>query len=69
MRKYPLTDPDRVKNAIKYFKFCGKENREELAKNIEKAVKKFKIELVVTKGNPIIEYIPSAKVVPLKIKK
>ena len=24
MRKYPLTDPDRVKNAIKYFKFCGK---------------------------------------------
>ena len=24
LRKYPMTDPDRVKNAIKYFKFCSK---------------------------------------------
>lgn len=63
LRKYPLTDPDRVKNAIKYFKFCGKENRKELAGNIKKAVKKFKIEMVVTRGNPIIEYFPNAKVV------
>ena len=64
LRKYPMTDPDRVKNAIKYFKFCSKENRPELARNIKKAVKKFNIEMVVTRGNPIIEYFPDAKVVP-----
>lgn len=70
LRKYPMTDPDRVKNAIKYFKFCAKENREELAKNIKKAVKKFNIEVVITRGNPIIEYFPDAKVVaPQKRKK
>ena len=63
LRKYPMTDPDRVKNAIKYFRFCAKENRPELAKNIQKAVKKFNIEVVVTRGNPIIEYFPNAKVV------
>lgn len=70
LRKYPMTDPDRVKNAIKYFKFCSKENRPELAQNIKKAVKKFKIDVVVTRGNPIIEYFPNAKVVaPQKRKK
>ena len=70
LRKYPMTDPDRVKNAIKYFKFCSKENRPELARNIKKAVKKFNIEMVVTRGNPIIEYFPDAKVVsPHKRKK
>lgn len=70
LRKYPMTDPDRVKNAIKYFKFCAKENRPELARNIKKAVKKFNIEVVVTRGNPIIEYFPDAKVVaPQKRKK
>lgn len=70
LRKYPMTDPDRVKNAIKYFKFCSKENRPELARNIKKAVKKFNIEMVVTRGNPIIEYFPDAKVVsPQKRKK
>ena len=68
MRKYPLTDPDRVKNAIKYFKFCGKENRAELAKNIEKAAKKFKIEIVVTRGNPIADYIKGVKEVAPKKK-
>lgn len=70
LRKYPMTDPDRVKNAIKYFKFCSKENRPELARNIKKAVKKFNIDMVVTRGNPIIEYFPDAKVVsPQKRKK
>ena len=66
LRKYPMTDPDRVKNAIKYFKFCSEENRDELAKNIKKAVKKFNIEVIVTRGNPIIKYFPDAKVVTNK---
>ena len=69
LRKYPMTDPDRVKNAIKYFKFCSKENRKELAENIKKAVKKFHIEVVVTRGNPIIEYMPNVKVVAPERKK
>lgn len=64
-RKYPMTDADRVKNAIKYFKFCPASDRDELAENIKKAVKKFKIKVVVTKGNPIVKYFPDAEVVPM----
>ena len=64
-RKYPMTDADRVKNAIKYFKFCPVSDRDELAENIKKAVKKFKIKVVVTKGNPIVKYFPDAEVVPM----
>ena len=62
-RKYPMNNEDSVKNAIKYFKFCKEEYRDELAKNLKVAVEKFKIEVEVVKGNPIIKYFPDAKIV------
>ncbi len=65
-RKYPLTDHDRVLNAIKFFKFCPEEDRKELAANIEKAAKKFHIELKVIRGNPIAKYIDNVIVVSPK---
>ena len=43
-RKYPLDTPARVKSAIRFFNYCDKEDEEELARNIIKAIKKFKME-------------------------
>ena len=43
-RKYPLDTPSRVKSAIRFFNYCDKEDEEELARNIIKAIKKFKME-------------------------
>lgn len=43
-RKYPLSDVDHVKDAIKFFNFCKKEDEEELAKNLKKAIKKYNLD-------------------------
>ena len=43
-RKYPLDTPKRVKSAIRFFNYCDKEDEEELARNIIKAIHKFKME-------------------------
>lgn len=40
-RKYPLDTADHVKSAIKFFNYVDKEDEEELAKNIEKAMGDF----------------------------
>lgn len=62
-RQYPLTDPELVRNAIKYFKYCGKNDRAELAANIIEAVKKFKMKPVITPHNPIRMYMKETDVV------
>lgn len=62
-RKYPLHDKEHVSDAIAYFRFCPPEDRDELARNIIKAIRRFNMEVTCTKGNPFIEYYPKAKVV------
>ena len=49
-------------NPLNYY-IISLKGREFYAKNIKKAVKKFNIEVIVTRGNPIIKYFPDAKVV------
>lgn len=61
-RQYPLIDPSLVRNAIKYFKYCGKDNRDELAANIVDAIKKFKMRPVITPHNPIRKYLEEADI-------
>lgn len=59
-RKYPLNDENHVRQAIKFFNYCPKESRDELAKNIIKACKKFDINLAdmeITKRNVFYNYL------------
>lgn len=67
-RKYPLTDESHVSNAIAYFRFCPEEDRDECAKNIIKAIRKYDMKVVCTKGNPFIKYYPKCEVVSPKRK-
>lgn len=62
-RKYPLHDKEHVSDAIAYFRFCPPEDRDELARNIIKAIRKFHMDVTITKGNPFEKYYPKAKVV------
>lgn len=63
-RKYPIINEDTVKNSIKYFRFCPAEDQPELAKNLLKAIEKFKIEVRITKDNPFLKYYPDATIIP-----
>ena len=69
IRKYPINDIGSTKNGIKYFKFVPDQYKDECAKNLIKAAKKFKIEISVTKDNPFLKYYPTAKIVPRKTAK
>jgi hypothetical protein len=55
-RKYPLDTEEHVKSAIKFFNYCKKEDEEELAKNINKAIKKFDMDVNVGKNNRFYNY-------------
>jgi len=44
-RKYPLNDIAHVRGAIKFFNYCPKSKRDELAANILKAIDKFDLEI------------------------
>ena len=56
-RKYPLDTIDHVKSAIKFFNYVDEEDEEELAKNIKKAIKKFKMAVNVGQKNRLYKYI------------
>ena len=43
LRKYPLNDEDHVRQAIQKFNYVDPEHEKELAKNINKAIKRFGI--------------------------
>ena len=62
-RLYPLNHPDLVKNAIKYFKYCNKSDRAELAKNIIKAAQEFKMKIKITPHNPLRAYVSDPKII------
>lgn len=42
-KKYPMPDEKHVKSAIKFFNYVDKADEEELAKNIKKKIKEYKI--------------------------
>ena len=45
LRKFPLTDPIHVTKAEQFFKHCPDKYKPELRKNINKARKKFKMDI------------------------
>ena len=57
-RKFPLNDYDHVILAIKFFNRCDKKDQEELAKNIIKAMRKYKVPTdKIGKNNKLRNYI------------
>lgn len=59
-RKFPLDTEKHVRSAIKFFNYVDKEDEEELAKNIIKAMKKFNItDIKVGKNNRFSKYYTS----------
>lgn len=64
IRKYPINNEESIKNGIKFFRFVPAEYRDECAKNLIAAAKKFKIEIAITKDNPLLKYYPDAKIIP-----
>lgn len=57
-RKFPLNDYDHVVLAIKFFNRCDKKDQEELAKNIIKAMKVYKVPAdKIGKNNKLRNYI------------
>lgn len=62
-RSYPMPDPEHVKYAIQMFDRSHKEDRDELAKNIIKFIKKYKIEndIHVGKNNDFYRYWNKSK--------
>lgn len=57
-RSYPMPDPEHVKYAIQMFDRSRKEDRDELAKNIIKFIKKYdmKNDIHVGKNNNFYKY-------------
>lgn len=60
LRKYPLNDEEHIKQAIKMFHYCKPNYKAELAKNIIKKVKEFKLEnkVFISNRNPFKKYFP-----------
>lgn len=57
LRKYPLTDAQHVKSAIRFFNYVDKEHEAELAKNIKRKAIEFKVPIRCGEGNRLSKYI------------
>lgn len=55
-RKYPMPDEEHVRKAIQFFVYCPKEQKKELAKNINTMAKKFNMTLNISKDSPFYKY-------------
>jgi len=55
-RKYPMPDEEHVRKAIQFFGYCPKNKKKELAKNINKMAKKYKMKLNINKNSPFYKY-------------
>lgn len=61
-KKYPMTDPQHVRQAIRMFNHCDPEDEAELARNIKKYMKKYGIEDVeVSEKNRFSKYYHGSK--------
>lgn len=56
LRKYPLTDPEHVSLAIRYFDKCEKKYQPELAENIIKKIKEYDMHPKVSPDNGFYKY-------------
>lgn len=57
LRKYPLTDAQHVKSAIRFFNYVDSEHEAELAKNIKRKAIEFKVPIRCGEGNRLSKYI------------
>lgn len=57
-RKYPLHDMEHVRSAVKFFNYVSKEDEEELAKNILKAMDEFGEYPKISEKNRLYSYLP-----------
>lgn len=55
-RKYPLNDARHVISAITYFNKCDPSDEEELARNINRAIRKFNLHPTVSEKNRFSKY-------------
>ena len=58
-RKYPLDTEKHVRSAVRFFNYVDKEDEEELADNIIKAIKKFDIKISIGENNRLSNYYQS----------
>ena len=59
-KKYPMPDEKHVRSAIKFFNYVDKEDEEELARNIKKKIKQYKItDISVGSKNRFSKYYKS----------
>lgn len=61
-RKFPLHDAKHVKLAVRMFGHCPEKDRKALAKKIDAAMTKFKINMKISKKNPIAQYLPKNRI-------
>ena len=61
-RKFPLHDAKHVKLAVNMFGHCPEKDRKALAKKIDAAMTKFKINMKISKKNPIAQYLPKNRI-------
>ena len=57
LRKYPLTDKEHVRSAIRFFNYVDKEHEKELAENIKRKLNEFDMEVNVGEENRFKKYL------------
>ena len=60
-KQYPMPDAKHVKSAIKFFNYVSKEDEEELARNINKMIRKYKLIVNVGDTNRFKKYYKSSE--------
>ena len=56
-RQYPMPDEEHVIKAIQFFRYCKPENKDELAKNINRRAKELKMHIKVQPSSAFYKYI------------
>lgn len=60
-KQYPMPDAAHVKSAIRFFNYVSKEDEEELARNINKMIRKYKLTVNVGDANRFKKYYKSSE--------
>ena len=57
LRKYPLTDEEHVRSAIKFFNYVDSKYEKELADNIKDKIKEYKVKVDIGPTNKLGNYM------------
>ena len=57
LRKYPLTDEEHVRSAIKFFNYVDSKYEKELADNIKVKIKEYKVKVDIGPTNKLSKYM------------